>query len=249
MAQLHTREASDHVELVRAMVPHYMNTAEGIGDDLWINNADSGIEFATSNRSRVAVVVGDTVSRDYVRINWKEMCPDGGSSWSEDITTHSVTSLFGVVEKLVRFVCDAEWPGFCTRHKKWPNRVTDLKDDKPYGTVDLVIQISSSLESLDLYRMFKEQKLEYIQDMGGYLHTIGHINDRPICISPMIHKIGGVNVMYVEASSGLVDWEMIEEWVKDRVPKDTPMCNDPINALNYIWTARRKKEETTNKDL
>lgn len=240
MAVIRTATVTNNAQLVRTMVELYMDEDRGV--DMFVTNADDGIKFSNWEGTRSAVVIGHPITVDCVRITWKELDRDGARAWDEDITTHSCESLFGVSEALTRFICDAEWPNFLTRHRKSYPRVTSFFDDKPYDTVDVVLQISSSLESLDLYRTWVDQKLTYKQDMGGYMHTIGHVNDRPVCIAPMIHNVGGVNVLYVEAQSALVDWEMIEDWVKRVVPEGTPMCSSPINALGYIRDAIRKKE-------
>lgn len=240
MANVYTRTVTSHAELVRALIPQFIDSVEGMGEDLFINNCASGIEFATHSGHRSAVVTGHGISIDCVRIVWKDHAHNE-RSWNEDITTHSLGSLFGVVEALVRFICDDKWPDFCTRHKKFYNRVTDLRDDKPYDKVECVILLGSNVETSALYSQYKELGWEYKQDMGGYLHTIGYINDRPICVSPMMHVIDGVNVLYVEANSELVDWEMIEMWTKDRVREGIPFCIDPGNAYNSIREAKRAK--------
>lgn len=241
MANLIVSTNTTEAEIVRALVPQFMDTVEGYGSDLYITGADNGLRFHTGNGKRSAIVIGHSILENTVRITWRDEAHNE-FSWDEDITTHSLGSLFGVTEALVRFVCDDKWPEFCTRHRKSRPRVTDLPNDKPYGTVEVVILVSSSCETMALYKDYKETKMTYKQDMGGYMHTIGHINDRPICITPLVHVIDGVNVLYVEATSGLVDWEMIEDWVKARVPEGTQICNDPCNAISYIRTASRNKQ-------
>lgn len=241
MAQIHVRTVTSHTELVRAMVPLFVDTVEGISDDMFINNVKDGVEFATNDRRRTAVVTGHNISANCVRITWTMASKNGAQNWDEDITTHSVESLFGVAEAMVRFVCDAEWPGFCTKHSKSKPRVTSFKDDKPYGTVDLAVLISSSMETMTLYREYMDRKWSYVQDLGGYMHTIGHINDRPICISPMIHKVAGLNVMYVEANSALIDWDMIEDWVREVTGKpDIRIQNSPTNFCSDISSMLRE---------
>lgn len=244
MAHVHIRTVTSHAELVRAMVPQFIDTVEGMGEDLFINNVKDGIEFATGDRRRVAVVTGHNISDNCVRITWIETFEGDTKSWEEDITTHSLESLFGVVEAMVRFVCDGVWPGFCTRHRKSKPRVTQFKDDKPYGTVDLVVLISSSMETMTLYQEYMDWKWSYVQDMSGYMHTIGHINDRPICISPMIHKVAGLNVLYVEANSALIDWEMIEDWVREVTGKpDIRIQNSPTNFCGDILSKLRERAQ------
>lgn len=240
MANLIVSTNTTEAEIVRALIPQFMDTTEGWGSNLCVTGAENGLRFHTSEGKRSATVIGHPILVDTVRITWRDEAHNE-FSWDEDITTHSLGSLFGVTEALVRFICDDKWPEFCTRHRKSRPRVSDIPNDKPYGSVDLVIQISSSYETMALYREYMELKMTYKQDMSGYLHTIGHINDRPICIAPMIHVIDGLNVLYVEATTGLVDWEMIEEWVNARVPKGTQMCNDPSNAISYMRSAIRNK--------
>jgi len=121
--------------------------------------------------------------------------------------------------------------------------------DKDYKSVDIAVQISSSLETVALYQEFKERKWSYEQDRGGPLIPIGRIADRPVCIAPLIHRIGGVNVLYVEATSPLIDWDMIDNWIREVTGKpDIQIQNDPVNLAGSIgsllWT-RHKDVPTT----
>lgn len=239
MANLIVSTATE-VNIIKAMVPKFIDFTEGWGDNLNVSNVEGGLRFHTTSGNRSATVIGHPITPNYVRITWLDQTHNE-FSWDEDITTHSVESLLGVTAAMVRFICDDKWPDFLTRHRKSRPRVSNINDDKPYSTVDVVVLISSSCETMSMYNDFMQQKMSYKQDMSGYMHTIGHIHDRPICISPMIHVIDGVNVLYVEAMSVLIDWEMIEDWVKARVPESATICNSPINALGYIRTAKHKK--------
>lgn len=121
--------------------------------------------------------------------------------------------------------------------------------DKDYKSVDIAVQISSSLETLALYQDFKERKWSYEQDRSGPLLTIGNFGGRPICIAPLIHRIGGLNVMYVEATSPLIDWDFIDNWIREVTGKpDIHIQSDPINLgsrISSLLWERHKDVPTT----
>ena len=103
--------------------------------------------------------------------------------------------------------------------------------EKDYNSVDVVVLISSGYDRAGIYKDLTNDGYSYKQDFGGYLETIGYIEGRPICVLPLIHNIGGVNVLHVEATSQLIDWKMINDWVKNLVPKGTDIFDDPTNLI------------------
>jgi len=105
-------------------------------------------------------------------------------------------------------------------------------DQKDYSTVDIAVEISSSYEVHSLWKEFKEMDVEYKQDMGGNLITIGKLNGFDVAIAPVIHEIGGVRILYVEATSNVVCWSMIEEWIKAKVGKEIDIINNPGNLIS-----------------
>lgn len=123
---------------------------------------------------------------------------------------------------------------------KWKKHVTQLFDDKPYKEVDIAVHINSRLETMTLYNEFKAAGWTYLQDAGGYLHTIGHHDDNPICVSPLVHTINGVKVMYVEATSAVVDWGMVDKWINERC-NNVCIEEDPCNLMSQINRIRRIK--------
>lgn len=216
-----------------------LHVRPGLKNEITIANADDGFLITAGFNRPYVVIVGHPIHQTVARVTW--INPTGESSRYEDITTHDVSAFSNIAEMIVNFVGDGIWPQFCTAHRKSKPRVTSFKDDKPYDTVDLVVLISSSLETMSLYREYMDRKWSYVQDLGGYMHTIGHINDRPICISPMIHKVAGLNVMYVEANSALIDWDMIEDWVREVTGKpDIRIQNSPTNFCSDISSMIRE---------
>lgn len=121
-----------------------------------------------------------------------------------------------------------------------------MNDEKDFNSVDVVVLVSSSYEILGIYEDLTNDGYEYKQDFSGYLNTVGHISDRPICVTPLIHNIGGVNVLQVEATSELVDWKMIREWVKNLVPEGTDIFDEPTNLIinfrRYVKKVTEKKQ-------
>lgn len=73
------------------------------------------------------------------------------------------------------------------------------------------------------------------EPFGGWLETVGHIDDRPICISVMFNKIDGHYVCFWHATSQLVDYKMIDEWFDKMAPglKRTDAMN-VHNAMHEI---------------
>lgn len=113
--------------------------------------------------------------------------------------------------------------------------ITEIFDDgKDYSTVDIAVQISSSFESSMLYSQYKEKGYTYEQDMGGNLFTIGHLEKRPVCIAPMIQVVNGIRILYVEATSDVVCWSMIENWIKVKVGKDIEIITNPANLISHL---------------
>lgn len=87
-----------------------------------------------------------------------------------------------------------------------------------YKDVTVIVE-ATSYETLCLWEKWHQQKgYTWIQDMSGPLITVGWIQDRPVCIAPLVHIVNGRHIMFVEATSTLVDWDMIEYWLKENVP-------------------------------
>lgn len=123
-------------------------------------------------------------------------------------------------------------------------RITGWEDGKDYSTVDLVVQINSSYESHKLYNDVKDMGWVYQQDSSGPSKMIGSVAKHQCWVSPLIHVINGVRVLYIEPTSGFILWEMVDEWVKQRVPEGTPMLSDPSRMISEIRDIAESKKET-----
>jgi hypothetical protein len=122
-------------------------------------------------------------------------------------------------------------------------RIESPEDGKDYSTVDLVVQINSSFEVSKLYAEVKEKGWVYQQDMGGPLKMVGTIAKHQLWVMPQIHTINGVKVLYIQPTSAFVHWDMVEEWVKQRVPEDTPMLSEPGRMICEIRDIADSRKE------
>lgn len=82
--------------------------------------------------------------------------------------------------------------------------------------------------------------LEMDQDTRGGFQQIGEIARRPVCVTVDWYLVGStkLRVAFIEATSGLVDWDMIEQWEKAVFPAAVARC-DGMNFNNAIHDLER----------
>jgi len=59
---------------------------------------------------------------------------------------------------------------------------------------------------------FSNNKEHSWTEVFGWLETVGHIDDRPICVSMRVVDIDNQHILFWDATSQLVDYKMIDEW-------------------------------------
>jgi hypothetical protein len=99
---------------------------------------------------------------------------------------------------------------------------------------------------------------DWVCESMGHMITIGHINDRPICVEIYYHRINGKRVLFYHGCSQLVDHKMISEWLDycyyDRIKWEMgrmPICDSwnfhnclgDIGALDEYRAAYLKEQE------
>lgn len=67
---------------------------------------------------------------------------------------------------------------------------------------------------------------------NGILETVGYLNERPICISLRVHQVNYKKILFIDATSSLVDWQMIDEWIELNLPNVKK--TDATNWTNVI---------------
>lgn len=87
-------------------------------------------------------------------------------------------------------------------------------------------------------------KLVHWEQVGmGYHHKIGEINDRPIYLDLSFAYINDKKVLFYECTSHLVDYEMVENWLKEKfqlIHDETRWCK--TNAANFHICVNRLAE-------
>lgn len=100
-----------------------------------------------------------------------------------------------------------------------------------YGIVE-----ANSYESLMLWKEWHgKQGYSWIQNNSGWLEQVGVVGARGVWISPLAHIVNGRKILFIEATSALVDWEMIDNYLKENVPsavKENGYLNKQ-NASNF----------------
>lgn len=84
-----------------------------------------------------------------------------------------------------------------------------------YGIVE-----ANSFETLELWKYWhKEKGYAWVQNNSGWLVKVGEIIEgKEVWISPLAHIVNGRKILFVDATSSVVDWNMIEEYLKENVP-------------------------------
>lgn len=67
------------------------------------------------------------------------------------------------------------------------------------------------------------------QSLSGPIVTIGYLDKRPVCISLFVHKINDRRILFIDATSGVVDWTMIDKWLEKNLPKTAFRDNGYLN--------------------
>lgn len=52
----------------------------------------------------------------------------------------------------------------------------------------------------------------------GFGETVGHLDDMPVCISVLVDRVDGHKILFLEATSRVVDHRMIDVWLAEHLP-------------------------------
>jgi hypothetical protein len=105
---------------------------------------------------------------------------------------------------------------------------------------------ATSYEIMCLWHEYHEQrKVSWVQGRGGgYLPTIGELDGRPVCVSLFVNTIDGHKILFIDATSQVVDHRMIDEWLKTVLPatafQEGGKYINYTNAMNFHNILPRK---------
>lgn len=93
---------------------------------------------------------------------------------------------------------------------------SDDETTRLWKTTKLIVE-ANSYERMTLWEGWVN-KAEWQQHLQGRLVTVGTYRDRPVCVSLVWATIRGHVVLFLEATSELVDWKRINAWLKQEFP-------------------------------
>ena len=93
---------------------------------------------------------------------------------------------------------------------------SDDETTRLWKTTKLIVE-ANSYERMTLWEGWVN-KAEWQQHLQGRLVTVGTYRNRPVCVSLVWATIQGKVVCFLEATSELVDWKMIDVWLKQEFP-------------------------------
>lgn len=92
--------------------------------------------------------------------------------------------------------------------------------------------------SFEYHQLWKEwdDKDSWFTNLSGFGQVIGHLDSRPVFLSLRTAIIEGQKVLFIEPTSEVVDWKLIDTWLLVNLP-ETAMIDKRINrtdAMNFI---------------
>lgn len=93
---------------------------------------------------------------------------------------------------------------------------------------------ATSFERSCLWERNKDRR-EWKDRLLGYSVHAGKDADRPVVFSISSAIIDGNKILFIEPTSMLVDWKMIEEWLKTNLPKSAFRGEyvNKVDAMNF----------------
>lgn len=97
---------------------------------------------------------------------------------------------------------------------------------------------ATSYEEMCLWHEYTKERAQSWEDARrGWLLEIGRVQGLPVMLSVKVNTINGHRILFIEATSRMVDHNMVEQWLKDNLP-DTAMRPgseyvNKVDAMNF----------------
>jgi len=114
--------------------------------------------------------------------------------------------------------------------KEVDNHLSELLEGV-FGAVE-----ATSFEKLCLWSEYNERKLQWEDSPFGILFKVGEVDSRPVYVSLTTAIVAGKKILFYNATSEIVDYNMIEEWLKDVLPESARQITGFVNktdAMNF----------------
>lgn len=84
---------------------------------------------------------------------------------------------------------------------------------------------------------------------GGPFYTLGKVNDIPVCIRVGWYIIGSTVCCFYEPTGRMVDWDMIEEFLKKKAPNAETIRIDNLNRVFAHDYYKNKEDKPVRKRM
>lgn len=120
-----------------------------------------------------------------------------------------------------------------------------MPDDHRFAATEYVVDATHE-ESFGLwFRWGEHYRIPWEQDSRGWMRQIGAIGKRPIVVSVFWSRIGRALVAFVEMTSQIADYEMMERWEHAAFPcmGTFGRHSDAANVGNILSDIRTRYDE------
>ena len=95
-------------------------------------------------------------------------------------------------------------------------------------------------EALMLREGGPDNRLRYSwkQGLSGLISTIGHFDNRPVCLSLLVDTVACHRILFWHATSQVVDHVLIDDWMDAVLPYR--INGDPMNFCNLLGALPQK---------
>ena len=100
---------------------------------------------------------------------------------------------------------------------------------------------ATTFEDFCLWQQWHE-KVEWVQNRSGTGVTVGRLADMPVFISLTTAVVNKKKVLFIDPTSQVVDWRLIEDWLQASMPNCTGRLEDKVrvhqaqNFHNVVWS-------------
>ena len=102
------------------------------------------------------------------------------------------------------------------------------------GVVGVVEATSYERRMLWVENQRREQPKTWEEQSLGLLPTIGYLDDRPICLSLFVAKVGGHKLLFMHVTSQVSDYRMVDEWLRAEMPRSAFRESGFVNKVDAM---------------
>lgn len=124
------------------------------------------------------------------------------------------------------------------KHKKIKKRTDEEMVRFLDGVAGVVIASREEMQAAwERNQSYGDKKRTWESNNSGLGELVGHLEeDRPVYITLWTAKIDGHKILFVDATSQVVDWAMIDEWIAVNLP-------DALKTDATNWTHAIPRKE------